>query len=149
MCSYETRKSIFSSQTVAFVLAFSWALECREEMVRLAFPAEAWSGVRASLWSPTMSCCCVSPQRGGTPFQEPLAAGWVCNSYPNSYLNSGFRAAELCPCRAVCALQPLQALARVCTHSQEEDSGLLRLFACFKRSLPHYSEQPLVWDSWY
>lgn len=144
VCGYETRKSIFSSQTVAFVLAFSWALECREEMVRLAFPVGARSGVRASLWSPAMSCCCVSPQRGGQHLHEPLAAGWVCNSYPVAF---GLRSCVPAELRAL--VQPRRALAGVCSHSQEEDTGLSGLFACFKGSLPHFSEQPLLWDSRY
>lgn len=107
MCRYETRKSIFSSQTMAFILAFSWALECREEMVSLAFPAGARAGARASLWSPTMSCCCVSPQRwGGHHLQEPLAAGWVCCSYSVGLGLQSCAPAELCVLSSPARLWP-------------------------------------------
>lgn len=50
----------------------------------LAFAAGARTGARASLWSPTNVLLLFVPSEsgGGHHLQEPLAAGWVCSSYP-------------------------------------------------------------------
>lgn len=77
------------------------------------------------------------PLGRGHHLHEPLAAGWVCNSYPG-----GLGLQSCAPAELGVLLQPHRALAEACTHSQEEDSRLSGLFACLKVHCPIIQSNP-------